>query len=451
MNQALKKTMLVSTAASMLFACNVGAVNVESNEYAYSIGVNHGLFGSDTGDFTDNVDYASICYGMIPEITNSYKNFTPTREYMFGNNPNGDRRIASKVVFLNGHGNHYQIIFNAGNDGGEYATGVTNDYDDTEVRASGYKYVGLKSTDMYTCDHISFVGCETGNTDPNQDASCVSRRAFWEGANSSLGFKEEITSRFFSGPDWLEVYNDHLASGYTIAQSVAAATAAYPNSDLGDSAVVWGDSYNKVASSSSRSSTEALYDEIEMINIEVSSVGTVSDFVASPMSLHTNDFSALINVIREEEEEFSCDDYKITVNMFGADSNVGLVKAVYYIGDTIQTNKAYVALIENGKIGTVYKTNLNSSEHNVVSKNSEVSEEELLALVKQHSSNKALDTIGKAEYKTRTDPIYSQKQNFFYDYRTNKLVAIDSVFYTSSALDDAIVDHTVETVLNKTK
>lgn len=442
------KKILLPIVVSMLLVSNSSVVAEASNEYAYSIGVNHGLIGTLTGDFTDNVDYASTCYGMISEITNSYKNYTPTRDYMFGNNPNGDRRIASKIVFLNGHGNYDHIAFNAGNDGGNYATGVIDGYDDTEVHTSGYLYVGLKSTDMSTCDHISFVACKTGLT-TSQGGSCVSRRAFWEGANSSLGFKDEITSRFFSGPDWLEVYNDHLANGYTIAQSVAAATAAYPNSDLGDYAIVWGDSYNTVTSSTSRSSSEGWYDVIETSSRDEGSIKSTANIVASPFKEHIDEYTSLIDAIQKEDPDFVADNYKITVNMFGEDSDVGLAKVVYYIGDDIQTNKAYVALIEKGRVSTVYKTNIGENENIVMSDDTNNSDEEdLISLVKQYSENKALETIAEAEYRTTNDPILSQRQRFFYDYRTEELVAVDSVFYLASELDNAIVDHTIETVLN---
>lgn len=203
------------------------AASVAATKYAYSIGCNHGIvLPGLSGDFTPNVEYAAGAYGRIAGVR-SYRNFSPDDKYILGNNPNGARRIASDVVFLNGHGSNKTIMFNPGNVGGNYATGVRCGIDYIE---NGYKCAGLDSTNMRTCDHISFVGCSTASNGLDN----LTWKAMSKGATSALGFKRDITSRSTRGKKWLRKYNDALANGYSIFKSVAYANAAV-SCDLGAS------------------------------------------------------------------------------------------------------------------------------------------------------------------------------------------------------------------------
>ena len=162
---------------------------------------------------------------------------------MRGNNPDGTRRIASKIVFLNGHANYNCLIHNHSNDDGDYATGVYigNDYNSD----TGYKYAGFNSTDMSTCDHISLVGCSTASNGNYN----ITWKAVDRGANSALGFTDSIHSRTSAGKTWLEKYNDGLANGYTISRCVTYATGFSSSSDLATYAKIYGSSANTVTDS----------------------------------------------------------------------------------------------------------------------------------------------------------------------------------------------------------
>ena len=158
--------------------------------YAYSIGVNHGTTNSGlSGNFVPNVKYANTCYGIINGI-DSYYNDEPTVSYMKGNNPAGVRRIASRVVWLNGHASNTTILFNHNNNGGSYDTGAYYGNDTS-------KYVGIKSTNMSGVDLISFVGCETANGGSNLAFSAYSK-----GATTAVGFTGKIVSRSADGQGW---------------------------------------------------------------------------------------------------------------------------------------------------------------------------------------------------------------------------------------------------------
>ena len=47
-----------------------------------------------------------------------------------------------------------------------------------------------------------------------------------------------------------------------------------------------------------------------------------------------------------------------------------------------------------------------------------------------------------------TKTVVKTTENYYYDYLTGKLVCEESVFYSLAEADGAIVDYTVETVLN---
>ena len=296
----------------VLITATMSTMNVfaatTANQYAYSIGCDHGswawLLGGYEGDFTDNVDYAATCYGMIGSITSSYKNYEPTYSYMRGNNPDGTRRIASKIVFLNGHANYDCLIHNHSNDDGDYATGVYigNDYNST----SGYKYAGFGSTNMSTCDHISLVVCSTAS---NGDYN-ITWKAVNKGANSALGFTDSIHSRSSAGETWLEKYNDGLANGYTISRCVTYATGFSSGSDLATYAKIYGNSSNTVTDS--KSTTASPFNAVTT-NISTRGIENAVEVKPDGTSRLT---SSLVAAIKKLDVNFDLADYRMTVNMF---------------------------------------------------------------------------------------------------------------------------------------
>ena len=176
----LLSTFLVGTMALSTSPISVDAANT-TTYYAYSIGGDQGT----AGDFSSNVYYAHVCYGMISGITSYYNNM-PTVSYMKGNNPAGARKIGSRIVFLNSHANNEEMVFNYQQLVGSYYTGVYYGYDTTND-------VGLLSTNMSGVDLISFVGCSTGAGTTNLPSRAVSH-----GATTAVGFTNSCRSRFVS-------------------------------------------------------------------------------------------------------------------------------------------------------------------------------------------------------------------------------------------------------------
>lgn len=433
----LKRTLcfvlsLVLITASAL-TMNVFAATT-ANQYAYSIGCDHGnwawLLGGYEGDFTDNVDYAATCYGMIGSITSSYKNYEPTVSYMRGNNPDGTRRIASKIVFLNGHANWNCLIHNHNNKDGNYATGIYIG-DDTDS-TTGYKYVGLNSTDMSTCDHISLVGCSTASNGNNN----ITWKAVNKGATSALGFTDSITSRSSAGKKWVEKYNDGLANGYTISRCITYATGFSSGSDLATYAKIYGSSSNTVTDSKAAKATP-----FNTVSTSISAKG-IENVVEVKSQETSRMTSSIVAAIKKLDPNFDLTDYRMTVNMFAPQDGNGMITFSYYMDDTVKTNKSFVAVIENNVIVEIFANDVATKEQKGELDVRGISEANLVTLTKNHMASKSTLTIDSTKNVVKTT------KNYYYDYLTDKLVCEESVFYSLPEADGAIVDYTIETNLN---
>jgi len=423
--------------------------------YAYSIGTDHGnsiinlIFDQLDGDFTDNVLYASTCYGTINNITSHY-NLKPTVDYMRGTNPNGNRRIASRIVFLNGHANYDCIVFAHNNESG-YKTGV-HMYEDQTSSNTGFAYAGLTSTDMSTCKIISFVGCCTGG---NISGDNLIKLAVRRGAKTAVGFREEITSRTSDGKGWLRKYNDAIATGMSVSQSIRSAVDSYPNLNM-----------SKCVSISGRPVTA-----ISNINADMNSSKINVSGIQNMEDVNADEFEnkMVLNVVKAYDNTFEPEDYEVTVNMFDEVNGDGVIIFCYVIDDTIETNKAYICHVENNVI-TEIKTTQNEKAttiensivailNNIVPINTvnsdifksvsikemekSVNEDELMELVEQHKNNNVKSTNEISE--TSDINIKSTDMRYYYDYFTGKLT-YEKVNYVF--VDNVIVDNYTGEELN---
>lgn len=401
--------------------------------YAYSIGVNHGTTNSGlSGNFVPNVKYANTCYGIINGI-DSYYNDEPTVSYMKGNNPAGVRRIASRVVWLNGHASNTTILFNHNNNGGSYDTGVYYGNDTS-------KYVGIKSTNMSGVDLISFVGCETANGGSNLAFSAYSK-----GATTAVGFTGKIVSRSADGQGWCRKYNDALSIGHTISSAISYATSFYPNSNLPNYVKMYGSTTNRIASSGSVASvTDADYTTgTEIINVDTvyNNIGNIRN---GELKNYTTNFADIINSIHAYDSEFDVKDYKVSVNMYSDDGNSGIVIFTYKIGD-ILTNKAYVATIESGMITDIICNGIAVESNSAnIKKNpyTTSSEEALLKLVAEHKMRQV------ATASITDENIVSEETNYIYDYNKDTLIYQKCVYTVIPSADNVIVDTVTEEILN---
>lgn len=254
---AMALTAIVAVNSSMMVSAS------GTTHYAYCVGVKHASTDTNSGDFTGNVKYAATCYGMMSNFRGYYQT-TPSVSYLRSEtNPNGVRKLASDVVFLNGHANPELMAF-----GENLGSGVYYGYD---AYSSSYEYAALKSiSTMDTVDLISFVGCSTAGGSEN-----LASVAYAKGATTSVGFTDSITSRFGNGPRWLERYNDHLANGYSVKSAVNYASACYPDCDLSTYVKIYGSTSNTITN------TDALSLNVEMEVLESEDIATNKAYVIS--------------------------------------------------------------------------------------------------------------------------------------------------------------------------
>ena len=412
--------------ATSIYGTNLISANAASY-YAYSVGVNHGTNTSGlTGDFTQNVAYANACYGMISGISSYYNNM-PTQSYMKGNNPDGIRRIASRVVFLNGHGSSSSMTFNYNNNGGEYSTGIKYGYDTSSCP-------GLLSTDMSTNDLISFVGCSTAAGTTN-----LASRAVEKGSTTAVGFTDSIHSRFINGPDWLKKYNDALTNGYTVANAVTYATSCYPNSDLGKYVKIYGDSNNTIAQYGSVNSIGDDYDEI----LYVENVDIPIDFECFSSSVSdsnpTYNVDTIIDTLRNIDETFEIDDYSIDVNMFSSEDNSGMIVFTYQIDNLIDTNYAFVASVSNDTITSISR---NFETKPVIDEN------DLIEKASCHSYSLSERQAEINRLNISANNIESESESYNYDFRTGKLTFVKTIDYISNNEENVVIANAYTTELN---
>lgn len=110
----------------------------------------------------------------------------------------------------------------------------------------------------------------------------------------------------------------------------------------------------------------------------------------------------------------------------------GMIVLSYQINNKINTNYAYVASVENGIITSITK--------NFAEKPS-INEKDIV----ERASKYTYSISDKAEYvkvlNIQEDDIVSESEQYFYDYRTNKLTFIKTLDYVATMYDDVIVDN----------
>ena len=439
MKKTIQRLLSVTFAASML---SISSIPASATEYAYSIGHNFGmdvpLVSDYEGDFTQNVNYASIVYGMLGYT--SYYNYNPDYDYLRGDNPAGSDRLGSSVIFLNGHAAYYNLLCGDTVDDAEHQCGVHRDTDFTSS-STGYTYAGLESRDLSNVKLMSFVGC---NTASNTDNLCTTAVA--EGADCAIGFTSSIHSRTTDGKNWLIYYHNALGNGSSIEEAIDAATVAAPNSDLGDYVSTSGDpeidilidrSATHSVSTDSLSTYEKFCNVVNaskttgyQIDIDIDDVTEAAgEFDFS--SVTTNQYVCLSKVIRQykdiisimsaHDSEFDVADYKVLANEYADDT--GIIKVRYYIDD-IQTSAVTVFKIKNGKIDYVsYASNLTKYE--------EVNETALLSAKNRYATE--TDTAALATRAINDNDeitINEQYGYYYYDFDEEALYYIVDTVYS---------------------
>lgn len=312
-------SLLVITVTISLCHVSFLTVSAAGYRYAYSIGA----IGSN-GNFVQNVNVAADIYGTIPGVESFYQN-NATYSYLIGKNPSGENRLASSIVFLNGHATPNGIYF----DDDVNFCGVTTGYNSFAGSTAG-----LKSINMSTCSLISFVGCSTAGGTTNLPSVAISR-----GAKAAIGFTEAIYSRFYNGPDWLRVFNNRIAAGYTVERAVQVACSTYPDDTLTKYVKIYGDLLTIPAEGTAASIAAAEAEDVALYTEYP--IPSKLSMISNVNGLSTN--AMVIAELQKIDKSFDPQDYISSFHTWydcGNDSR-STETLVYRIGNEIDTNAAY--------------------------------------------------------------------------------------------------------------
>lgn len=293
---------------------------------------------------------------------------------------------------------------------------------------------------MNTVDLISFVGCETA-----KDSENLTSVAYTQGATTSVGFTDKITSRFGKGPRWLERYNDHLANGYSVQDAVNYASACYPECDLSTYIKIYGSTSNTITDTKPLSlNVEMEVLESKDINAHVSDIHNCS--LSSSDACGFGGFDILISQLKNLFNDFDINNYKITINMYSDNQLDGMIMLTYCIGENIATNKAYVISIENGVATEVIPSSVINTATPALLNDDTVDEKKLIAAVdcfEQLRVSQGLpmtvntgldvDVLEGAE-------LVETRGKYFYDYSSNELSYSETYFYLTPGDGGVYVD-----------
>ena len=381
-----------------------------TSQYTYSVGgVNE-----EGHDFTPNVEYSATIFGLMDSVTNAYKNFYPTIDYLKGNNPGGYKRLGSKIVLLTGHSNASQIIL----DNGSNLVGVnkTNSF----TADSGRKYVGLNTISMDNTDLVMFFGCQTAVGDSNLCTASVGR-----GADVAVGTSISVVSRAGEGATWVQRFIDGLYYGKSIIEAGAYAdtfVSATNSMRMGWTYV--GDG-SKIVNPVSENTLTLQYnntilpynDSIVEMDIEIEIIDFVSNLVSEKATEYSGMLEDVIAYVTMIDDSFDLTNYRVSTKMF--DDNNGILSLEYFIGGDIATEKGFTFIYENGILTSV---TYNKEFYNTASMRSNLTnEKELIEIMKQHKANMPVDL-------TNNDKETNSRDYYSYSFESNELKHIQEIF-----------------------
>lgn len=419
---------------------------VEAMQYAYSIGSKYGTGLEHAGDdFTQNVLNAANAYGRLSNVT-SYYSTEPTYSYLTGNNALGQRRIASHIVFVNGHANPTLITTPSKNEA-NYRVGICTSYDGAKTTDGLFTFAGLKSVDMSSCSLITFAGCCTG-----QGIDSLTGLAYTRGAKIAVGFNGEISSRSSQGRAWLQTYNASLGNGNSVYTSIINACNAYPNSDLSVEVIIAGDTGTTLGVADLRAQdleNKFLQDIKKPITDTYQLVANISLNVKEKQMAHKDDrldlyedeFKDIISIIKNSDADFEPSNYTVTSNLFDKENGDGLIFFKYFINDKIETNKVYMGIIKNNKLENIVLSGVKKENLSNLSIDSDEEIEKTINFENKKIENIKTNTDKTKSIKTDNIKLDSKgqvqmnsfdkakniKEKYYYDYNTQELKYILSV------------------------
>ena len=186
----------------ILLTDNISA-SVNGNSTAYCVGTDYGSFDIDT---TIDAQVAGSYYSGLG-ISTINVNIVPTLSNMNGSHANGQKYLASGIVFFSGHGGPNGMTWNYLSQGGNGYVGVIKGNTNNLV-SPPYKYAlgnyALSDVALYV-----FGGCKTAYGSSN-----ISKWVVDNGAKISVGWSTEVLASAHS--QWLSRFNYYISQGYSV-------------------------------------------------------------------------------------------------------------------------------------------------------------------------------------------------------------------------------------------
>lgn len=347
-----------------------GITPFATTQYAYSIGTVFAVPKHNGDNFKTNAINAANKYAQISGVR-SYYNTEPDYTYMRGNNPRGQRRIGSYIVFINGHANQETICAASSNTTAN-RTGIKAGYDGTTTDSDGYVYTmaGLQSTNMSGVGIISFIGCHTGAWPNAEFSTSLPLRAVERGANAALGFRNDISSRVNYGPEWLNAYNQALVNGYTIDGALTYACMQYPTSNMSSCVMAEGNVNSKINPILTRSLNDLEIDDYKHLQITNPNIYIIAEKYDEEKPLYEcqDKYEEIIELIQSQDKSFNINEYKVTSNIVNEESGISHFYFTKYINDNIKTNKVYMITTKNNLVNNIIIAGV--KEENINNENS---------------------------------------------------------------------------------
>ncbi len=391
-----KKTNVITKIIFILFViiCTFSSpISVlASGNLAFSVGTTY------SDGINTSKDARTACDKYAIAGYKSYYSTQPTVDIMTGTFKNGIKRMQSDILLFSGHGNYDHMAFNYRGLGGKYRTGIYyTDKEQIESSSTGYVYSGLKN--MSHVQLVTFAGCETANQD-NKNITLLSCN---NGAKCAVGWTTSVNAG--SHTEWLERYNDKLATGASVKNAIYYASAFPYDDNRVKNARVYGKSaliINTTKSISKSKSSEI--EKLKYINIP-EDINVIEN-----NNINT---SIIIDALKKEGIYLNSKDIKIEIHKITENNDFTIDLIELYNG--IETNSSYIAFVEDGMLKNIVNNHKDSSSNN---------ERKILlkmpTLLKLDTEN--IFTKAKKEATSfGATQIISQDGKYYYDYTTNTL------------------------------
>ena len=450
----MKRVKFILLISVTLLLIIIGSGSCFATNYAYSIG---GKFPSGEvhagDDFSSNVVTAANAYHLLSNTSSYYSNY-PSYSYLSGSNGSVYRFGGAKIFFINSHGSADSITMITQSDS-NYRIGISYGYNDNAyvIPNSGsttqYKVVGVLSRSLSGAKLITYCGCDTalGN---DVGSTNLTNRSQQRGATSVVGFKGSIISRFYTGPSWLQTYNYAIGNGSNVLSAINQAAAAYPNDLMSSLVSISGSGSTVLGNANPILLSEAIAKDSQIAEIikPIEEKYNAID-VQNKNYILKNDIKDIVNIdqngeivkniideIKNVDENFDANDYKITSNIINLKEGTGHIFLTYFIDGKIETNKVYMAYIENCKLKNVILAGVKKDNiKNIYSSD----EKNLIKIVNEFETNKKKEMekntdiksiVKTEEYLDKDNTINSDSlrddikllgEKYFFDYNNNNI------------------------------